>query len=183
MKKRGFRLNLVYESVSIKKKIVFINIKKSYNVFTIQIRLFYYFLKNKIVLLVYFSNLLLKKYHIVTKNLKYFYTLKGKSTSPFILNNKLNYLTEFFHNIKDLGCTKNLNYLSNSKYILSVIRSPFVYKKSMEQFFYETYAINYQTNVSMYNVFFHNYQYIYLKKILHRENFLKFFCKITFIFN
>jgi hypothetical protein len=167
----------------LKKKIVFINIKKRYNIVTIRIKLFYYFIKKKLMLLVFLSNCLLKKRSIIVTDLKYFYTLKWKCTSPFMLHNKLNSLIEFFYNVKNLGHIKSFNHLSNSKYFVSVIRSPFVYKKSMEQFFYKRYKIYYQTNVLSYNFFFHNYQYVLLKKKLREKAILKLFCKITFIFN
>jgi hypothetical protein len=166
----------------LKKKISSINVKKRCNKIITQKGL-YYSIKKKLVSLVYLSKCLLKKYSIVTKSLNYSYTFKWKCTSLFILNSKLNSLIEFFHNIKNLCSTKNLNYLSSSKNYVSVIRSPFVYKKSMEQFFYEKYKIYHQTNVSAYNFFFHNYQYIHLKKILRKKIISKLFCKITFTFD
>ena len=167
----------------LKKKIIFVNIKKSYRIVITQTGLFYYFIKKKLLILVSLFTCVLKKHSIITKDLKYYYTLKWNCTSPFILNSKLNSLIEFFYNVKDLSFIKNLNYFSHSKHFVSVIRSPFVYKKSMEQLFYNEYTIYYQTNTSPYNFFFHNYQYINLKSILHKKIILKLFCKITFTFN
>jgi hypothetical protein len=165
----------------LKKKIIFINLKKSHIIINTEIRLFYYFIRNKIVSWVFLSNYTLKKNNIII-NLNYFYTLKWKCTSSFILNSKLNSLVEFFYSIHELSNFKNLNWLSNSKYFVSIIRSPFVYKKSMEQLFYEKYKIYYQTNISTYNLFFHNYHYSHLKVVLRKKKNLKLFCKITFIF-
>jgi hypothetical protein len=167
----------------LKKKIIFINCKKSYVMVNTQIRLFYYFIRNKVLLWVYLSNCQLKKNNVMAKSLNYFYTLKWKCTSSFILNSKLNSLLEFFYSVRGLSNFKNINWLSNSKYFVSVIRSPFVYKKSMEQFFYKKYKIYYQTNISTYNFFFHNYQYENLQNALRKKKNLKLFCKITFIFN
>jgi hypothetical protein len=183
MKKGVFRLNLIlFMVLLLKKKIFFIKIKKSYNWFIIRTGSIYYFVKKKLVALVFLSNYTLKKYFLFTKDLNYFYTLKGICNSSFILNSKLAFLTEFFYKIKELGCIKRLDYLFNSQYFVSVTRSPFVYKKSMEQFFYKKYAINYQTNISRYNYFFNTYQVFNLKKVLQKENFLKLLCKITFYF-
>jgi hypothetical protein len=167
----------------LKKKIIFINLKKSFAIVSTERGLFYYFSINKIALWVSLSNCVLKKYNVITKSLNYFYTLKWKCTSSFILNSKLNSLIEFFYSVRELSNFKNLNWLSNSKYFVSVIRSPFVYKKSMEQFFYKKYKIYYQTNISTYDFFFHNYQYIHLKMVLRKKKNLKLFCKITFVFN
>jgi hypothetical protein len=166
----------------LKKKIIFINIKKSYNKI-LQTKLIYYFIRNKLVILVSFPTCSFNKYNIFTKNLDYSYTLKWNCSSTFILNSKLNSLVEFFYNVKDTNSIKTLNHFSNSKYFISVIRSPFVYKKSMEQFFFNEYIIYYKTDVLAYNFFFHNYQYTNLKNILQKKIFLKLFCKITFTFN
>jgi hypothetical protein len=100
-----------------------------------------------------------------------------------MLNSKLSSLVEFFSSVQNLKNIKTLNYLRKSNYFISVIRSPFVYKKSMDQFFYETYKIYYQTNFSMYNIFVYSYQYKELCKILKKKNTSKLFCKIVFIFN
>jgi len=167
----------------LRKKIIFMHIKKSYKKFIIYTGLFYYFIKKKLALLISLSHCNLKKYNVITNYLSYFYTLKWNCASHFILNSKLNFLIEFFFNLKNIGSIKNLNYLSHCQYFVSVIRSPFVYKKSMEQFFFEKYKVYYQTNALTYNFFFHNYQYIYLKKILQKKKILKLFCKITFIFD
>jgi len=115
----------------LKKKIIFINNKKDYNKPIAKTEIIYYFIKKKLTILIFLSNCLLKKYSIVIENLKYFYILKWKCTSFFILN----YLIEFCANIKNSSSVKNLNYLSNSKYFVSVIRSPFVYKKVWNNFY------------------------------------------------
>jgi hypothetical protein len=100
-----------------------------------------------------------------------------------MLNSKLNCLIEFFYSVKKLSYSQSLNYLSKSKFFVSIIRSPFVYKKSMEQLFYNHYKIYYQTKITAYNFFFYNYQYSCLKKNLREKTILKLFCKITFIFD
>ena len=171
------------KSLLLKKKIIFINIKKIYKIFIIRVTLLYFFFKKKLILLLFLCNCFFNKQSIVVKNLISFYSLKWKCNSFFVLKNILNSLIEFFYNVKDLGFIKNLKSLSNSKYFVSVIRSPFVYKKSMEQFIYKQYKISYQTNISIYNYFFDRYKYIYLKKVLQKNIILKLFCKITFNFN
>lgn len=167
----------------LKKKIIFINIKKDCNDIIVKTETIYSFIKKKLIILIFLSNCLLKKYSIVIENLKYFYTLKWKCASFFILNSKLNYVIEFCANIKNSSSIESLNYLSNSKYFVSVIRSPFVYKKSMEQFLYEKYKVYYQTNISIYNFFFQNYQYLFLKRVLNKKMISKLFFKITFFYN
>lgn len=59
----------------LKKKIIFINIKKKFAVFT-QAKFLYYFIKNKFIVLVYLSNYLLKKMKLINKNLIFLYNLK-----------------------------------------------------------------------------------------------------------
>ena len=167
----------------LKKKIIFINTKKYCNIIIAKTEIIYYFMTKKLTILIFLSNCLLRKDNIVIENLKYFYTLKWKCASFFVLNSKLNYLIEFCANIKNLGSIKSLNYLSNSKYFVSVIRSPFVYKKSMEQFLYEKYKVYYQTNISNYNFFFENYQYLFLKRVLDKKMISKLFFKITFFYD
>jgi hypothetical protein len=147
-----------------------------------QIRFYYYFIKGQLPVLLCLTNCVLQKNSIINKRLKYFYTLKWNCTTLFILNSKLNFLVEFFYNIKNINCTQNLNHLPNHRYFLSVIRSPFVYKKSMEQFYCENYKVYYQTSILTYNFFFYNYQYIHLKKNLYKNKILKLFCKVTFIY-
>ena len=106
----------------LKKKIIFINTKKYCNIIIAKTEIIYYFMTKKLTILIFLSNCLLRKDNIVIENLKYFYTLKWKCASFFVLNSKLNYLIEFCANIKNLGSIKSLNYLSNSKYFVSLIR-------------------------------------------------------------
>jgi hypothetical protein len=168
--------------LSLKKKIIFINIKKSHKKI-LKLSFYYYFIKkSNLSILLYLTTCTLQKNSIISKRLKYFYTLKWNCATLFILNSKLNFLIEFFYNIKNLNLIQKLNHLPNHKYFLSVIRSPFVYKKSMEQFYCENYKVNYQTNILAYNFFFHNYQYVHLKNFLHKKKFLKLFCKLTFTY-
>jgi len=75
-----------------------------------------------------------------------------------------------------------ISIFSKSKYFVSVIRSPFVYKKSMEQFFSETFKIYYQTDLVQFNFFLQKYQYNFLRKELKENSVFKFFCQITFYF-
>jgi hypothetical protein len=164
----------------LKKKIIFINIKKSYKK-SLMCLFYYYFIKGKLSILLCLNNCILQKNSLTSDCLNYFYTLKWTCATLFILNSKLNFLIEFFYNIKNITCIQNLNHLPNHKYFLSVIRSPFVYKKSMEQIYCENFKVCYQTNILLYNFFFYNYQNVYLKKFLFRKNF-KFFCKLTFTY-
>lgn len=60
----------------LKKKIIFVNIKKSYRIVITQTGLFYYFIKKKLLILVSLFTCVLKKHSIITKDLKYYYTLK-----------------------------------------------------------------------------------------------------------
>lgn len=60
----------------LKKKIIFVNIKKSYRRIITQTGLFYYFIKKKLLILVSLSTCVLKKHSIITKDLRYYYTLK-----------------------------------------------------------------------------------------------------------
>jgi hypothetical protein len=166
----------------LKKKIIFTSIKKLNSNIIRQKKVIYFFIKKKLILLLSLSNCVLKKYIIVTKNLTYMYSLKYSCNSPFILNSKLNFLIEFFYRLKN-GSIKNLNYLSHYKYFISIIRSPFIYKKSMEQFFFKRYTMYYETNISIYNFFFNNYQYKYIKKILQKKKNSKLFCKVIFNFD
>ena len=165
----------------LKKKIIFLNIKKSYKNFLI-FEFYYYFIKGKLSILLCLTNCVLQKDSIISDRLKYFYTLQWTCPTLFILNSKLNFLIEFFYNIKNINRIQNLNHLPNYKYFVSVIRSPFVYKKSMEQFYCENYKVHYQTNILLYNFFFYNYQYVYLKNFLCKKKILKLFCKLTFIY-
>lgn len=74
----------------------------------------------------------------------------------------------------------SLRTLASSKYHISVLRSPFVYKKSMEQFFYKTYKINYQTGILKYNFFSEKYCQSLLYKEFTSRMILKLVFKTTF---
>jgi hypothetical protein len=144
---------------------------------------FYYFTKNKFVLLLFFTNCLFKKKIVMNEGLGTFYALNLKCNALFRLKTKLNSWIELFYTMQNISTVKNLNYLPNAKKFVSVIRSPFVYKKSMDQFFYERYQFCYKTNVSTYNYYFCHYQYEQLQKILQENTIWKLACKINYIFN
>ena len=160
---------------------MFIKTKKSYNK-VLTLKFYYYFIKTKLSILICLTNCVLKKNSIINKHLKYFYTIKWSCATLFILNSKLNFLIELFDKIKSINFIQNLNHLPNYKYFLSVIRSPFVYKKSMEQLYFENYKVYYQTSILKYNFYYFNYQYAFLRKSLHNKKNFKLFCKLTFIY-
>ena len=166
----------------LKKKIIFLNFrKKSIKIF-IFFSLIYYFVIQKITILLYFSNCSLQRYYLVSNSLKYFYNLKWNSFASYTLQIKINSLLEFFIYFMSIISSKKIWNFSNSEYFVSVIRSPFVYKKSMEQFFHETYKICCITNIFKYDFFFQGYQFYFLKNELKENSIFKFFCKITFLF-
>lgn len=163
----------------LKKKIIFLNFRKKINT---NASLIYYFVVKKIIVLLYFSKCILQRYYLVSTNLKYFYNLKWNTLVSYSLQSKLNTLLEFFIYFMSVILPKNIWNFSNSKYFISVIRSPFVYKKSMEQFFHKTYRICCITNIFKYDFFFQGYQFHFLKNELKEKSILKFFCKIIFLF-
>nr|QFP99038.1 ribosomal protein S10 [Rhizaria sp.] len=161
-----------------KKKIIFLSLKKKS-----QIKFIYYSIKNKIFLLIYFSNCFLWQSKIVSSSLKYFYSLKLNAFIFSILGMKLNSLIEkffIFNNVNFFGSVSNL---SKSKCFTSVLRSPFVYKKSIEQFFYETYKINFQTGIVKYIYILQEYQQIFLRNELNQKNISKFYFKLIYCFD
>lgn len=166
----------------LKKKIVFITINKKSSNYFLQLKIIYYFIHKGIGLLLYISNCFLLKNNLVSNNLKYIYNLKWNSLSSYILAIKISLLMELFYIFIGFNSVRPILIFSKSKYLVSVLRSPFVYKKSMEQFFYQTSKIYYQTDLIQYNFFFQKYQYNFLKKELKENSIFKFFCQITFFF-
>jgi len=100
-----------------------------------------------------------------------------------LLKTKLSILLEILFCFINSKSTKNVQNLLKSNVFFSIIRSPFVYKKSMEQFFYVTHKLCYQTQAINYNFFLQKYQSIFLKKELNTKGILKFFHKIIFFFD
>jgi hypothetical protein len=103
--------------------------------FIILSKSYYYFIKIKIPSNVIFNSILI-----------IFLNISKKIINPSILNNKLKF-----------------NFVSKKKKFYSVIRSPFVYKISQEQFFFNHFIgiIIVQTNNS--NNFFNRYLEFFLK--------------------
>jgi hypothetical protein len=148
-----------------KKNIIIYNYKKYQN------KIFYFCFNKNIKLLIHLLKCLLNRYKIISKGTKYFYTLKLQSVVSYIVELYINYFIEFifsFNNFTLLGTLKNH---AQPKHLYSVLRSPFVYKKSMEQFYYNSYKLKYKTNVTPYNFF--------LKKLsifLNKNRIKKKFC-------
>ena len=177
MKKRCVRLNLKLYMLIPKKKIIILYSNKQNN----KIKL-YYFLTNNIKLIIFLFRYPLKKYKVVSKSLKYFYNLKLNSVVSYVLESNINYFIEFLFSFNNFILFNKLKTFAKSKSLYSVIRSPFVYKKSMEQYFCNLYKLNYQTNLFNYNFFLTKYQYFLIKKELNQNSILKYFFKITFFF-
>ena len=137
----------------LRKNFFFFNIFNKFN----NIIILYYRFKNKLFLILNTLYCLLHRYKIISKTLKYIYNLKWVSLVSYILKIKFSFLKNFLFYLNNLTTFKYISILSNSKYIFSVIRSPFVYKKSMEQFFYNTYKISCQNSLANYNYFLQNY--------------------------
>lgn len=161
----------------LKKKIIFLNIVEKYGNIIKYSGLVYHFIKSKLIGLVYFCNCSLQKRSVIIFDLSYFYSLKFDSFSPHVFQVKLNRLAEIFSYFQNFS---NLRNLVSSKYSISVLRSPFVYKKSMEQFFYKTYKINYQTGILKYNFFLEKYYQYFLNKEFASRVILKLVFKTTF---
>jgi len=166
--------------ILLKKKIIFLQIKTKSITKNLYWGIIYYFTKNRISLLFNNYNYKLWKQYVISNSLKYFYDLKWNSYTSHIVRTKINSLITF--------CTYFLNFSLNKVYIypnswhfLSVLRSPFVYKKSMEQFSYKKHKITCTTNIYGYDFFFENYQFNFLKKEFSCNSVWKFFCKITFL--
>lgn len=157
-----------------KKKIILLKIKK------IKIQFFYYCIKKCFILLIYLSNCWLQQDKIVTSSLKLAYFFKWKSLTPLVLQTKLSFLTKFFFAFKSLLSFTDLKYLAKSNSLISLIRSPFVYKKSFEQLSYNKFVICCQTHFFKYNFILSNYECFFLKKELHQNSVLKYFFKIIF---
>lgn len=129
-----------------------------------------------------FSNCLLKKHIVVSKVLKYFYGLKLNSVISYVIELNINYLIEFIFSINNFKAFNSVKCYSKLKHLYSVIRSPFVYKKSMEQFYFSSYKLKYETNIYQYNFLIKNYQKFFIKKELKKNSIFKFVFKITFFF-
>ena len=100
----------------------------------------------------------------------------------YILRIKISTILEYLFHFSSSNFFNRLQSLPKSNSFFSIIRSPFVYKKSMEQLFYNFYKVRCYTNILSYNLFIQKYQYIFLKNKLCHNSIFKFFCKIKFIF-
>jgi len=161
-----------------KKKIIILNVKKN----SCKTKFIYFYFKKKEKLLLYLFNCYIQQYDITLNSLKYFYSFKLKSPVFYILETNLNYLLELLFSFSTLSLFTNLKSLQKSKRLLSVLRSPFVYKKSMEQLFSTLYKITYKTHITKYDIILKNYQFTFLKIELEQNSILKFFFKIIFLF-
>ena len=166
----------------LKKKIIFITINKKILKSFLQLKIIYYFVRKGINIFLYISTCFLLKNNLVSNNLKYIYNLKWNSLSSYVLAIKISLLMELFYIFIGFNSVRPVLIFSKSKYLVSVVRSPFVYKKSMEQFFYQTFKIYYQTDLIQYNYFLQKYQHNFLRKELKENSVFKFFCQTTFFF-
>ena len=177
MKKGCIGLSLKLAMLITKKKIIILFSNKRNTKIIL-----YYFLTNNIKVIIYIYIYSLKKYKVVSKTLKYFYNLKLDSVVSYIIESNINYFIEFLFSFNTFILFNILKTFSKSKSMYSVIRSPFVYKKSMEQYFFNSYKLNYQTSLFNYNIFLTWYQYFLIKKELNQNSIFKYFFKITFFF-
>ena len=159
----------------IKKIIIFYNNNHKNN-------LFYFFKNKKIKILIQFSNCLFKKHNVVSKILNYSYNLKLNSVVSYIIELNVNYFIEFIFSFNNFKTFNKLKNYSKLKHLYSVLRSPFVYKKSMEQFYFSSYKLKYETNTCQYNFLLKNYQNFFIKEELKKNSVFKFVFKITFFF-
>lgn len=67
-----------------------------------------------------------------------------------------------------------------SKKLISLLRSPFVYKKTMEQLHYSLSGITTQTKFIKYDYILQTYQQFFFNRVLNQNSTLKFFFKIIF---
>ena len=157
-----------------------INNKKIIVLYKNKLKLCYFLIiQLKLILFVYY----LIKYKIFSKTLKYFYNLKLNSLVSYIIESNINYFIEFLVSFNTFVLFNRLKNFSKSSSLYSVIRSPFVYKKSMEQYFCKKHKLNYKTNLFSYNFFLTKYQYFLIKKELNQNSIFKYFFKITFFLN
>ena len=107
--------------------------------------------------------------------LKYF--LKKKNNPLFFLFFKINVLNKFFFNsilikifaiFKELNVFLNINFkfLKKNRKNYTILRSPFVYKKSREQFFFDRFKGWFYLSLFSKNFFFIDYLENVLVKIL-----------------
>jgi hypothetical protein len=141
----------------------------------------YYFIKNKIKLILFVC--CATKYKVFSKALKYFYNLKLNSVVSYVIEANINYFIEFLFSFNTFFLFNKLKNFSKSKSLYSVIRSPFVYKKSMEQYSCKKHKLNYKTSLFSYDFLLAKYQYFLIKKELNQNSIFKYFFKITFFFN
>jgi hypothetical protein len=158
-----------------KKKIILLNIEKQ----KLKIQLVYYCFNFFTITLMNYSNCQSGQYKIVTKILKHSYILKWNSFISFVIEVQLNSVIEFFFSFNNLK-VKNYKKLVYSKKLISLLRSPFVYKKTMEQLCYSSTGIVSQTKFIKYNYILQAYQYFFFNKVLNQNSILKFFLKIVF---
>lgn len=97
----------------------------------------------------------------------------------YFLNLKINSILEnmYFLNIFNEGNV--LTFLKKSNIFFSVVRSPFVYKKSMEQFFLQKFKGTFMSNKFCYNFFLQVYEEEQLKNKLKEEVILKYCYKLV----
>ena len=157
------------------KKIILLNIEKQ----KLKIQLVYYCFNFFTITLMNYSNCQSGQYKIVTKILKHSYILKWNSFISFVIEVQLNSVIEFFFSFNNLK-VKNYKKLVYSKKLISLLRSPFVYKKTMEQLCYSSTGIVSQTKFIKYNYILQAYQYFFFNKVLNQNSILKFFLKIVF---
>lgn len=136
------------------------------------INFYYYFL-----ILNYF-NCCFYQTKLIKFNLKYFYLLKLITYDKYFLNLKINSIIESMYCLNVLNKCSFVKNLTKSNSFFSLIRSPFVYKKSMEQIFLEKFKSIFKSENFYYNFFLQEYQEEQLKKFFKKELILKYCYKL-----
>lgn len=173
MKKRSVRLNII---MLLKKKFMLLNFTQK----RLKAGLVYFFKKRSFNLLLSIVKCGLEQRKIANVNLKYSYNLNCRSLTSYVLEMKLKVLLNFFYYFNCLNLATFIKKFSKTNYLISLIRSPFVFKKSMEQLRYDHHKFRCRTNFLAYNFVVENYYSHFLKKELNETSISKYFLKINF---
>ena len=158
-----------------KKKYIHLIRQKKFN---IGIELIYHGIIKKIILFSYFFNKIKLVFKKISFNSYYKYDIKLISFVSKMSTNQLSNLKERFVYLNNL---KTQLVLPQSKHILTVLRSPFVYKKSREQFFYNTCKLKFKTSLLSYNFFLQQYNRFFFKNYLKKNSIFKFTYKLVIL--
>lgn len=166
----------------LKKNIIFIHFKRRQLKQYLYFEFIYYYLKFGIKTFIYFSKYLVFRKVIDTHISFFMYNFKFKCFSFYNIVINLILLIEFFLFFGNINFFNMKYFIKKKKWNFTVLRSPFVYKKTREQYVFNIYRIYFSVYFIYYDFFLQEYYQFIIKKELNKKLIGFFFIKYTFFF-